>query len=103
MAAKRVTKKAEIIKAAPRKSVVSKKGSSAPKALKVSPSTPVKVVLSMTNGPVPDVEEAVLDTKSRIPNAATRRALADLKTGRVTRYVDADDLFRKLGVKVGKA
>ena len=41
--------------------------------------------------------------KSRVPNAATLRALADLKAGRLTRYADADDLFRKLGVKAKKA
>jgi len=42
-------------------------------------------------------------TKSRVPNAATLRALADLEAGRLTRYADADDLFRKSGVKVEKA
>jgi hypothetical protein len=41
--------------------------------------------------------------KARVPNAATLRALADLKAGKVTQYVDADDLFRKLDVKDGKA
>ena len=49
------------------------------------------------------VAEKPVAPKSRIPNAATLRALADLKAGRLTRYADADDLFRKLGVKVGKA
>jgi hypothetical protein len=42
-------------------------------------------------------------TKSRIPNATTRRAIADVKAGRLTRYADEDELFRKLGIKVGKA
>ena len=38
-----------------------------------------------------------------VPNAATRKALRDADAGKnLTRYVDADDLFRKLGIKLGK-
>jgi DNA-damage-inducible protein J len=41
---------------------------------------------------------------ARIPNATTRKALRDADAGRnLTRYADADDLFRKLGVKRGKS
>jgi hypothetical protein len=35
--------------------------------------------------------------------AATIRALEELEAGELTRYDDADDLFRKLGIKLGKA
>jgi DNA-damage-inducible protein J len=41
---------------------------------------------------------------ARIPNATTREALRDAEAGRnLTRYADADDLFRKLGVKRGQS
>ena len=44
-----------------------------------------------------------LPFEARIPNATTREALHDAEAGRnLTRYADADDLFRKLGVKSGK-
>jgi DNA-damage-inducible protein J len=39
-----------------------------------------------------------------IPNATTRQAMLDAEAGRnLTPYADADDLFRKLGVKRGKS
>jgi argininosuccinate synthase len=40
--------------------------------------------------------------RPRNPTAATLRALKQLKSGKLTRYVDEDDMFRKLGIKVGK-
>jgi DNA-damage-inducible protein J len=41
---------------------------------------------------------------ARIPNATTRKALRDVEAGKnLTRYDDADDLFRKLGVQRGKS
>jgi DNA-damage-inducible protein J len=41
---------------------------------------------------------------ARVPNTTTREALRDAEAGRnLTRYADADDLFRKLGVKSGKS
>jgi DNA-damage-inducible protein J len=41
--------------------------------------------------------------EARIPNATTREALRNAEAGRnLTRYADADDLFRKLGVKSGQ-
>jgi hypothetical protein len=37
-------------------------------------------------------------------NAVTIKALRDAKVGKnLTRYVDEDDLFRKLGIKIGEA
>ncbi len=41
---------------------------------------------------------------ARIPNATTRKALRDAEAGEnLTRYADAEDLFRKLGVKSGQS
>jgi DNA-damage-inducible protein J len=41
---------------------------------------------------------------ARIPNATTRKALRDAEAGKnLTRSADADDMFRKLGVKRGKS
>ena len=40
--------------------------------------------------------------KGRNPTADTRRALAELESGKLTRYVDEDDMFKKLGIKIGK-
>lgn len=44
-----------------------------------------------------------LPFEARIPSATTRAALCDAEAGKnLTRYADADDLFRKLGVKSGQ-
>src|SRR3954454_14530221 len=41
---------------------------------------------------------------ARIPNATTRKALREAEAGKnLTRYADADDMFRKLGVKSGQS
>jgi DNA-damage-inducible protein J len=41
---------------------------------------------------------------ARIPNATTRKALRDAENGKnLTRHADADDMFRKLGVKRGQS
>jgi antitoxin component of RelBE/YafQ-DinJ toxin-antitoxin module len=44
-----------------------------------------------------------LPFEARIPNATTREALRDAEAGNLTRHADADDLFRKLGVKRGES
>jgi hypothetical protein len=85
VAPKLVTKKAvpaepktSAKKAVPAKAkVAAKKASAAPKAGKIGPSG------------------------SRLP-AATIRALKELEADNLTRYVDEDDLFKKLGIKLGK-
>ena len=41
--------------------------------------------------------------KSRIPTAGTLEALAELKAGKLNSYADEGELFKKLGIKVGKA
>jgi DNA-damage-inducible protein J len=44
-----------------------------------------------------------LPFEARIPNATTRKALRDAEAGKnLTRYADADDLFRKLDLKSGQ-
>jgi hypothetical protein len=48
-------------------------------------------------------DEVAPCTRSHTPNARTRKALRDADAGKnLTRYVDADDLFRKLGIKLGQ-
>jgi hypothetical protein len=49
----------------------------------------------------PSQTKPVAKAKKRLP-AATIRALKELEADKLTRYVDADDLFQKLGIKVGK-
>ena len=45
-----------------------------------------------------------LPFEARIPNATAREALRDAEAGRnLTLHADADDLFRKLGVKRGES
>lgn len=42
-------------------------------------------------------------TRPHIPNARTRKALRDADAGKnLTRHADADDLFKKLGIKLGQ-
>ena len=37
------------------------------------------------------------------PNAESLEALAELEAGELTRYADTADMFKKLGIKGGKA
>ena len=48
-------------------------------------------------------DKAAPCTRSHTPNARTRKALRDADAGKnLTRYVDEDDLFRKLGIELGQ-
>ncbi len=48
-------------------------------------------------------DEAAPCTRSHTPNARTRKTLRDADAGKnLTRYVNEDDLFRKLGIKLGQ-
>jgi hypothetical protein len=48
-------------------------------------------------------DESAPCTRSHTPNARTRKALRDAGAGKdLTRYVDEDDLFKKLGIKLGQ-
>ena len=52
--------------------------------------------------PVPKAGD-VSSLKKDVFNAETAQALRDADAGRnLTHYVDEDDLFRKLGIKIGK-
>jgi hypothetical protein len=46
--------------------------------------------------------EAKPATKAKRLPAATIKALKELEAGELTRYADADDLFQKLDIKLGK-
>ena len=74
-----------------------------PKRVSSNQATPEETV---SNGPAQDAappEEAAPCTRSHVPNARTRKALRDADAGKnVTEYADADDLFRKLGIKLGQ-
>ncbi len=67
---------------------------------------PAKDVVSSkkttANGPTASAgAEPVTKARKRLP-AATIRALKELEAGELHRYADADDLFQKLGIKLGK-
>jgi hypothetical protein len=52
-----------------------------------------------SNGDTHQISDGV--AKGRAPTADTLKALEELKAGKLTRYDDEDDLFRKLGIKLG--
>ncbi len=97
MAAKRLPDKLQSSKTPPVKARAANKPSSKVVDSKSDKAVVVKNGLGGTHG------ATTKTTKSRIPNAVSRKALADLKAGRVTRYADVDDLFDKLGIKIGKS
>jgi hypothetical protein len=70
----------------------------APKKVPPKKATPKGAV---SNGP-PASAEAEPSTRAKRLPAATIKALSELEAGELTRYDDADDLFRKLGIKLGK-
>jgi hypothetical protein len=71
-----------------------------PVAKKVRPkkATPEEAV---SNGPTAAPEAKPATKAKRLP-AATIKALKELEAGELTRYADADDLFQKLDIKLGK-
>jgi hypothetical protein len=97
MAAKRLPNKLEISKTPSGKARAAGKPSSKPLESK---SDTLVIVKTGPGGPYGATTKTA---KSRIPNAVSRKALADLKAGRVTRYSDVDDLFAKLGIRIGKS
>ncbi len=50
-----------------------------------------------------NVEPPEKTVSSQEPNAESLEALAELEAGEVTRYADTAEMFKKLGIKVGKA
>ena len=54
------------------------------------------------NGPAASAKaRPATKAKKRLP-AATIRALKELEAGELNRYVDAADMFQKLGIKLGE-
>jgi hypothetical protein len=77
----------------------------APKAPRVAPKAPrVAPKAPKVKGPsIPyEFPDPSLKAKQGIPTASLLKSIAEHKAGNVTRYADEDDLFRKLGIKVGK-
>ena len=91
-------------KAAANGPAASAKATPAPRAKKRLPAATIRALKELEAGKLNhDADEAAPCTRSHIPNARTRKALRDADAGKnLTRYVDADDLFRKLGIKLGQ-
>ena len=75
-------------------------GGKTPMPKKVSPKTTTPGEAG-SNGPAAVTKTEAATKAKRLP-AATIRALKELEAGELTRYDDADDLFRKLGITLGK-
>jgi hypothetical protein len=97
-------KKASAKKATANGPAASAKAKPAPRAKKRLSAASVRARKELEAGEVDhDADEAAPCTRSHIPNARTRKALRDADAGKnLTRYVDADDLFRELGIKLGQ-
>jgi hypothetical protein len=97
-------KKASAKKATANGPAVSAGAKPATKAKKRLPAATIRALKELEAGKVDhDADKAAPCTRSHIPNARTRKALRDADAGKnLTRYVDADDLFRKLGIKLGQ-
>ena len=54
-----------------------------------------------SNGATSHTYEAS-SSRGRVPTDATLKALEERKAATVTRFDDEEDLFRKLGIKLGK-
>ena len=77
-------------------------GHEKPAAKKTSAKKAVPAKKVAANGPAPSAgAKPATAAKKRLP-AATIRALKELEAGKLNRYADADDMFRKLGIKLGK-
>jgi hypothetical protein len=101
---KPVAKQAPTKKAAANGPAASAEAKPATKAKKRLPAATIRALKELEAGEVDhNADEAAPCTWSHIPNARTRKALRDAEAGKnLTRYVDADDLFRKLGIKLGQ-
>ena len=89
MAPKLVTKKA------PAKALPAEAPTPAKKA------APAKAKAAAKKAPAAPKTGKAGPSRSRLP-AATVRALKELEAGTLTRYADEDDLFEKLGIKLGE-
>jgi hypothetical protein len=78
-------------------------GKKSPTKVAVTPGAIVPIDLPQVAAKLINKAEFSTSEKSKkaLPDA-TIEALHDLATGNLTRYVDEDDMFTKLGIKVGK-
>jgi len=86
MATRLVTKKAAPAKA---KKAVAKKA------------TPAKAKATVKKSSAVSKTSKTMPSRAGLP-AATKRALKELEAGKLNRYADEDDLFQKLGIKLGE-
>jgi hypothetical protein len=100
-AAKKATSRKKVAANGPAASAGAKPATEAKKRL---PAAATRALKELEAGEVDhDADEAAPCTRSHIPNARTRKALRDADAGKnLTRYLDADDLLRKLGIKLGQ-
>jgi hypothetical protein len=77
-----------------------KSGVEEPAVRKAAPKKAAPSEKSVANGPAVSAKAQPATKARRLP-AATIRALKELEAGKLTRYADADELFRKLGIKLG--
>jgi hypothetical protein len=101
---KPVAKRAPTKKAAANGPAASAEAKPATRAKKRLPADTIRALNEHEAGEVDnDADEAASCARSHIPNERTRKALRDADAGKnLTRYADADDLFGKLGIKLGQ-
>jgi guanyl-specific ribonuclease Sa len=95
MAPKLVTKAATPAKA----KVVAKAAAPAKAKAAAKKAAPAKAAAKKTAAAAETSKPAT--SRSRLPSA-TIRALKEVEAGKLTRYADEDDLFKKLGIKLGE-
>jgi hypothetical protein len=79
-----------------------KSGGEKPAAKKAPAKKVVASKKAAANGPVASAgSKPVTKAKKRLP-AATIRALKELEAGKLNRYADADEMFQKVGIKLGE-
>lgn len=84
------------------KLIAKESGGEKPTATKAPAKKGVASKKAAANGPAASAKATPAPkARKRLP-AATIRALKELKAGKLNRYADADDMFQKLGIKVGK-
>jgi hypothetical protein len=73
-----------------------------PTARKASTKRATTPKKAASNGPAASADaRSATGPRKRLP-AATLRALKELEAGKLNRYADADELFRKLDIKLGE-
>jgi hypothetical protein len=102
MASKFEVTKSGAMKAVPAKAVAPAKAVVTAKAVVPAKGAPKTVPADKAQA-APKTSKAS-PSKGHIVNAETAKVLRDADAGKnLTRYVDEDDMFKKLGIKLGKA